>query len=199
MDRYRSRYASAESISRVLRRGASRRNVSGERSPGTHRSDPENRRRRTDRSPGTVGPFRTRFPVRELHAAAKPQFSTRQLRCGYGCTGPDVPSPFANVLAGYVDSRPHLRAAGGLATSPWLFPSVRRPASSAQREHGKARTTGHRSACARNTALQSLVVAAPAPLVAELLGYSYNTVPRHAEIAAQPWARYVTKTAIETT
>jgi predicted NAD/FAD-dependent oxidoreductase len=52
---------------------------------------------------------------------------------------------------------------------------------------------------ARNTALQSLVVAAPAPLVAELLGYSYNTVPRHAEIAAQPWARYVTKTAIETT
>jgi hypothetical protein len=50
---------------------------------------------------------------------------------------------------------------------------------------------------ARNNALQSLVVAAPAPLVAELLGYSYNTVQRHAEIAAQPWARYVTKTAIE--
>jgi transposase, IS5 family len=42
MDRYRSRYASAESISRVLGRGASRRNVSGERSPGTHRSDPGN-------------------------------------------------------------------------------------------------------------------------------------------------------------
>ena len=74
MYRYRSRSASAESISRVLGRGASRRNVSGERSPGTHRSDPENRRRRTHRSPGTVGPFRTRFPVRELHAAAKPHF-----------------------------------------------------------------------------------------------------------------------------
>ena len=40
MYRYRSRSASAESISRVLGRGASRRNVSGERSPGTHRSDP---------------------------------------------------------------------------------------------------------------------------------------------------------------
>jgi hypothetical protein len=50
---------------------------------------------------------------------------------------------------------------------------------------------------ARNTALQSLVVAAPSPLVAELLGYSYNTAQRYAEIAAQPWARYVTKTAIE--
>jgi hypothetical protein len=39
---YRSRSASAASISCVLGRGASRRNVSGERSPGTHRSDPEN-------------------------------------------------------------------------------------------------------------------------------------------------------------
>ena len=46
---------------------------------------------------------------------------------------------------------------------------------------------------ARNTALQSLVVAVPPPLVAELLGYSYDTAQRHAEIAAQPWARYVTK------
>jgi hypothetical protein len=30
---------------------------------------------------------------------------------------------------------------------------------------------------ARNTALQSLVVEAPPPLVAELLGYSYNVTP----------------------
>lgn len=41
----------------------------------------------------------------------------------------------------------------------------------------------------RNAALQSLV---PPPLVAELLGYSYNVTQRHAEIAAQPWAGYVT-------
>ena len=40
---------------------------------------------------------------------------------------------------------------------------------------------------ARNTALQTLVVAAPPPLVAELLGYSYNVAQWHAEIAAQPW------------
>jgi hypothetical protein len=31
----------------------------------------------------------------------------------------------------------------------------------------------------------------PRPPVAELLGYSYNVTQRHAEIAAQPWARYV--------
>jgi len=41
------------------------------------------------RSTGAVGPFRTRFPLRELDAAAKPQFPTPQLRCGYRCTGPD--------------------------------------------------------------------------------------------------------------
>jgi predicted component of type VI protein secretion system len=45
---------------------------------------------------------------------------------------------------------------------------------------------------ARNTALQSLVVEAAPPLVAELLGYSYNVTKLHAEIAAQPWAVYVT-------
>ena len=44
----------------------------------------------------------------------------------------------------------------------------------------------------RNTALQSLVVEAPPPLVAELLGYSHNVTQLHAEIAAQPWAAYVT-------
>lgn len=44
---------------------------------------------------------------------------------------------------------------------------------------------------ARNTTLQSLVVAAPPPLVAELIGYSYNTAQLHTAIAAQPWARYV--------
>jgi hypothetical protein len=91
--------------------------------------------------------------------------------------------------------RPHLSAAGGLATSPWLFPSVR-PGRHRQPQEIMERLgrLGIDLLGARNTALQSLVVAAPAPLVAELLGYSYNTVQRHAEIAAQPWARYVTKT-----
>ena len=44
----------------------------------------------------------------------------------------------------------------------------------------------HQPTRSSNTALQSLVVEAPPPLVAELLGYSYNTTQRHAEIAAQP-------------
>jgi hypothetical protein len=61
----------------------------------------------------------------------------------------------------------------------------------------RLRNLGISQLAARNTALQSLVVEAPPPLVAELLGYSYNATQRHAEIAAQPWARYVTKTAAE--
>jgi len=107
-----------------------------------------------------------------------------------------VPPPFANMLASYLDSRPHLRTVGGLATSPWLFPSVR-PGRHRQPQEIMVRLgrLGIDLLGARNTALQSLVVAAPPPLVAELLGYGYNTTQRHAEIAAQPWARYVTKTA----
>jgi hypothetical protein len=44
----------------------------------------------------------------------------------------------------------------------------------------------------RNSALQNLVAEVPPPLVAELLGYSYQVTQRHAELAAQPWARYLT-------
>jgi hypothetical protein len=45
---------------------------------------------------------------------------------------------------------------------------------------------------ARNSALGNLVAEIPPPLVAELLGYSYQVTQRHAELAAQPWSRYVT-------
>jgi hypothetical protein len=125
-------------------------------------------------------------------------FAENDVRISLGKEPIPIPPPFANMLAGYVDSRPHLRAAGGLATSPWLFPSVR-PGRHRQPQEIMERLgrLGIDLLGARNTALQSLVVAAPPPLVAELLGYSYNTAQRHAEIAAQPWARYVTKTAGE--
>ena len=45
---------------------------------------------------------------------------------------------------------------------------------------------------ARNAAIQNLVAEVPPPLVAELLGYSYQVTHRHAEIVAQPWSRYAT-------
>jgi len=45
---------------------------------------------------------------------------------------------------------------------------------------------------ARNSAIQNLVAEVPPPLVAELLGYSYQVAHRHAEIAARPWSQYAT-------
>jgi hypothetical protein len=104
-----------------------------------------------------------------------------------------VPQPFADMLANHIENRPNLGTTGGVAASPWLFPSVRpgrHLGPQAIRE--RLERLGIDLLGARNTTLQSLVVAAPPPLVAELFGYSYNTAQLHAEIAAQPWARYVT-------
>lgn len=83
--------------------------------------------------------------------------------------------------------------------SPWLFPGVLPGRHlTAQSITTRLRSLGINLLGARNTALQSLAVEVPPPLVAKLLGYSYNVVQRHADIAAQPWARYVTKTAATT-
>ena len=104
-----------------------------------------------------------------------------------------VPQPFAGLLNTHLRNRPNLRTTGGLAATPWLFPSSR-----PGRHLGpqfimkRLRNLGINLLGARNTALQSLVVEAPPPLVAELLGYSHNVTQLHAEIAAQPWAAYVT-------
>ena len=46
---------------------------------------------------------------------------------------------------------------------------------------------------ARNCALQNLVAEIPPPVVAHLLGYSHHCTHHHAQLAAQPWSRYVTQ------
>lgn len=83
--------------------------------------------------------------------------------------------------------------------TPWLFPSIR-PGwhLDPQMVMKRLRSLGIDLLGARNAALQSLVVEVPPPLVAELLGYTYNVTQRHADIAAQPWARYVTRTSAAT-
>jgi hypothetical protein len=103
-----------------------------------------------------------------------------------------VPQPFADMLADHIENRPNLGTTGGVAVSPWLFPSVRpgrHLGPQAIRE--RLERLGIDLLGARNTTLQSLVVAVPPPLVAELFGYSYNTVQLHAEVAAEPWGGYV--------
>ena len=44
---------------------------------------------------------------------------------------------------------------------------------------------------ARNTAIRELVTQVPAPVVAEMLGYSDQVTQRHADLASEPWGRYV--------
>ena len=97
------------------------------------------------------------------------------------------------MLDTHIRNRPNLRTTGGVAATPWLFPSSRPGRHlDPQSIMNRLRGLGIDLLGARNTALQNLVVQVPPPLVAELLGYSYNVTQRHAEIAAQPWARYVT-------
>ena len=109
-----------------------------------------------------------------------------------------LPAPFADMLAGYLDSRPNLRAQADSQPARGCS-RVCVPAGIFTRRRSWKGLDDWASICLAHEIprLQSLVVAAPPPLVAELLGYSYNTAQRHAEIAAQPWARYATKTAAE--
>jgi hypothetical protein len=103
-----------------------------------------------------------------------------------------VPEPFASQLNHHRHNRPNLRTAGGAAGSPWLFPSSRPgrhldPQAIMQR----LRWLGIDLLGSRNTALRELVSEIPAPLVAEMLGYSDQVTQKHAAEAGNTWARYV--------
>jgi len=99
-----------------------------------------------------------------------------------------------HVVAGEgVDAEKHIDEQSGSVGTPWLFPGYRAgkhldPQSIMQR----LRKLGINLLGARNAAIQNLVAEVPPPLVAELLGYSYQVTHRHAELAAQPWSNYAT-------
>jgi hypothetical protein len=118
---------------------------------------------------------------------------TDQTRISLGAEPVPVPEPFADMLKDHLRNRPNLRTAGGTTANPWLFPGHR---AGKHLEHHtmmlKLRTLGINLLGARNSALQNLVAEIPPPPVAHLLGYSHNCTQRHAQLAAQPWSRYVT-------
>lgn len=106
-----------------------------------------------------------------------------------------VPEPFASMLNDHLAARPNLQAAGGSGgASPWLFPGMS-PGHHLTPQHimKRLRHIGIHLRGARNTALQSMVVDIPPPIVAEMLGYGHRSTQRHAEIAGQTWAGYVTR------
>lgn len=100
-----------------------------------------------------------------------------------------VPAPFAELLHDHLAQPPHRRVTN--TDTAWVFPGVR----AGQHLHPntmimRLRGLGIDLRGTRNTVLRDLVQQVPAPIVASQLGYSPNTIQRHAEQAAQPTERY---------
>ena len=110
------------------------------------------------------------------------------IRLGQGIT--PIPEPFAAMLRELLSCRPNLNTAAN-PTSPWLFPG--RSAGSHLRPstlRAKVMEIGIDILAARNAALRHLVLDCPPPVVADTLGYSYQTIDRHAIRAGSPWSSY---------
>lgn len=110
------------------------------------------------------------------------------VRLGLGIT--PVPPPFGAMVGELVTRRPGLETATN-PTSPWLFPG---------RTALNHMTSGafRRAACrmgidltgGRTGALRQLVLDCPPPVVADMLGYGYTSIDRHAIRAGSPWSSY---------
>jgi len=110
------------------------------------------------------------------------------IRLGQGVT--PMPAPFAAMLAELVARRPNLNTATN-PTSTWLFPgrnAGRHLTPDALRQ--RAMGMGINLMGARSGALRQLVLDCPPPVVADMLGYSYQAIDRHALKAGSPWASY---------
>lgn len=113
-----------------------------------------------------------------------------ELLLKFGDPPTPVPEPFASLLRELADDRPHLNT----ATNPdarWLFPGRRadQPAHAGTiREH--LRLAGFAAGTARVSALRQLVLQAPAPVIANSLGFHHKTTTRIAADAGGSWTHY---------
>lgn len=113
-----------------------------------------------------------------------------ELRLVLGADPVPVPAPFAALLEEHCTHRPTLRTTAG-TTSTWLFPGYRHGSHLHPRTlMDRIRNLGVDLPGARNAAPRALVTEVPPPLVAEMLGYSDQVAHKHAELAADPYARY---------
>jgi hypothetical protein len=98
--------------------------------------------------------------------------------------------PFDSLLRELADNRPHLNT----ATNPdarWLFPGRRadQPAHPGTIRE-QLRRAGFATGTARVAALRQLVLQAPAPVIAQSLGFHHKTTTRIAADAGGAWNRY---------
>jgi hypothetical protein len=101
-----------------------------------------------------------------------------------------VPEPFAELVKQLLASRPNMRTAAAPAacgSSPVTAPANTFTPNTLME---RLRENGINLLGARNASLRALVTEVPAPLVAEMLGYSYQVTQKHATAAADPWSRY---------
>jgi hypothetical protein len=101
-----------------------------------------------------------------------------------------VPEPFASLLLSYLDQRLNLTT----ATNPgsrWLFPGRRggQPMTTDAIAR-RFRSHGINTLSGRTSALRYLVLQAPAPVIARMLGYTDQQTTRTAADAGAPWSRY---------
>jgi hypothetical protein len=101
-----------------------------------------------------------------------------------------VPEPFATLLDELIDHRPNMNT----ATNPdarWLFPGrrARQPLNTGTMLQ-RLRDHGFPTQAARTSALRRLVLQAPAPVVAQSLGFHHQTTTRVAAEAGKTWTRY---------
>lgn len=113
-----------------------------------------------------------------------------QVLLRFGTPPTPVPKPFADLLLGLRDNRTNMRTATN-PDSPWLFPGRR--AGQPLHPHVLAaavRDLDMPTTAARTAALRQLVLQAPAPVVAGMLGYHNKYTARLLAEAGGTWSRY---------
>jgi hypothetical protein len=101
-----------------------------------------------------------------------------------------VPGPFASLLLRHAGQRLNLTTATN-ADARWLFPGRRagQPMTPDTIER-RLRRAGIPALRGRTAALRQLVLQAPAPVIATMLGYSHDGTAQVAAEAGSPWSRY---------
>lgn len=101
-----------------------------------------------------------------------------------------VPAPFAALLLAAAEHRPNSATAANAATR-WLFPGRRTGQAMQPRTLAALlRAQGIPVQHGRTAAIRQLVLQAPAPVVASMLGYHDKTTTRLVTEAAGTWRRY---------
>ena len=101
-----------------------------------------------------------------------------------------VPEPFASLLLRHAGQRLNLTTATN-AGARWLFPGRRGGQPMTPDTIGRRlRLAGIPARGGRSAALRQLVLQAPAPVIAAMLGYSHEGTAQVAAEVGSPWSRY---------